>query len=233
VLIHIEVQTTRESDFPERIYVYNYRIFDHYNVAVASLVVLADDDLNWRPNEFHHCVFDCEAGIRFNPVKLLDFASHEAMLEASTNPFAKVVLAHLKTMQTHDKPADRHTWKVRLVRGLYDLGFNAKDVGELRRIIDWMMELPPPLRAVYTHDLAKFQQERRMPFITSEEHVAAERAARKAIEAVLDVRFGEEGLKLMPEIREIYGEEQLEAILKAVKTLPNLDEARQLWAPKS
>src|SRR5437868_1264899 len=48
-LIHVEVQTTCDADFPQRMYVYNYRIFDRYNRAVASLAVLADDDADWRP----------------------------------------------------------------------------------------------------------------------------------------------------------------------------------------
>src|SRR5947209_19238484 len=101
VLIHVEVQTAREAEFPRRMYVYNYRIFDRYNRPVASLAVLADDDPSWRPDEFRQSLFGCEAGIRFRPVKLLDFAAYEAMMEASTNPFAKVVLAHLKARETH------------------------------------------------------------------------------------------------------------------------------------
>jgi hypothetical protein len=99
-------------------YVYNYRIFDRYNRPVASLAVLADDDPAWRPTGFRNSLFGCEAGLRFPVVKLLDFAAQEAVLEASTNPFAKVVLAHLKARETHGNPADRHAWKLRLVRGL-------------------------------------------------------------------------------------------------------------------
>jgi hypothetical protein len=37
VLIHVEVQTTRDAEFPLRMYVYHYRIFDRYNKPVASL----------------------------------------------------------------------------------------------------------------------------------------------------------------------------------------------------
>ena len=33
VLIHVEVQTTRDAEFPRRMYVYNYRVFDRYNRA--------------------------------------------------------------------------------------------------------------------------------------------------------------------------------------------------------
>jgi hypothetical protein len=45
------------------------------------------------------------------------------------------------------------------------------------------------------------------------------------------VRFGDEGLKLMPEIHEIYEEEKLAAILKALETVASPDEVRQLWSP--
>ena len=63
VLVHVEVQTTREPEFPQRMYVYNHRIFDRYNRPVASLAVLADDDPNWRPGEFRNSLFGCEVGI--------------------------------------------------------------------------------------------------------------------------------------------------------------------------
>src|SRR5438270_230122 len=76
------------------------------------------------PPDFRSSLFGCEAGLRFPAVKLLDLAAHEAMLEASSNPFAQVVLAHLKARQTHGDPAGRHAWKVRLVRGLYERGFS-------------------------------------------------------------------------------------------------------------
>lgn len=231
MLIHVEVQTTRDAEFPRRMYVYNYRVFDRYNRPVASLAVLADDDPDWRPTDFHSNLFGCEAGIRFPAVKLLDFAAHEAMLEVSTNPFAQVVLAHLKARQTHGDPADRHAWKVRLVRNLYEHGFSAKDVRELFRVIDWMMELPPPLQDVFWQDVDKIQEEKRMPYVTSVERVGLRRGMRLGIESMLRFRFGDEGLKLMPEIREIHEEETLRAILKALETANSLDEVRRLWSP--
>jgi hypothetical protein len=230
VLIHVEVQTTRDADLPRRIYVYNYRVFDRYNRPVASLAVLADDDPNWRPTEFRNTLFGCEAGLRFPAVKLLDFAAQEAVLEASTNPFAKVVLAHLKARQTHGDATDRHAWKIRLVRGLYERGFSAKDVRELFRVIDWMMVLPPMLATVFWEDVAKIQEETRMPFITTPERVGHCRGLRRGIESLLKVRFAEQGLALMPEIREIYEEDKLEAILEALETAASPDDVRRLWA---
>ncbi len=231
VLIHVEVQTAREAEFPRRMYVYNYRIFDRYNRAVASLAVLADDDSPWRPTEFRTELFGCEAGIRFPAVKLLDFAAHEAELEASSNPFSKVVLAHLKALQTRNNPADRHVWKLRLVRGLYERGFSAQDVRELFRLIDWMMELPQALKTVFWQDVETFQEERRMPFISTPEWVGVQRGIRRSIESVLKLKFGEEGPKLMPELKDIYDEERLLAILNGICTANTLEEVRRLWTP--
>jgi hypothetical protein len=230
VLIHIEVQTACDPDFPQRMFVYNYRIFDRYNRPVASLAVLADDDPAWRPAEFRQSLFGCEAGIRFRPVKLLDFAAKEEVLEASGNPFAKVVLAHLKARATQGDAAARHAWKIRLVRGLYDRGFKAKDIRELFRVIDWMMQLPPALDKEFWQELDRFQEERRMPFVTSIERLGQCKGLRKGIEALLQVRFGDEGLKLMPEISEIHEEERLEAILTALKTAASTAEIRRLWS---
>ena len=164
-------------------------------------------------------------------MKLLDLAADEAVLEASVNPFAQVVLAHLKARQTHDDPAGRHAWKVRLVRGLYERGFSPKDVRELFRLIDWLMELPPALNTVFWQGVDKIQKERRMPYVSSIERVGRSDGLRKGIESVLRIRFGEEGLKLMPEIQEVYDEEQLQAILKALETAASPDEVRQLWSP--
>jgi hypothetical protein len=70
-----------------------------------------------------------------------------------------------------------------------------------------------------------------MPFITTPERVGYRWGLRRGIESLLRVRFGEAGLKLMPEIEEIHEDEQLKAILKALETATSPDEVRRLWAP--
>src|SRR5262249_29004474 len=142
VLIHIEVQTRRQRGFGRRMFVYNSRIADRYNRDVVSVAVLADDDPNWRPVGYEWEVWGCEKRLVVPTVKLRDYAEREAELEESRNPFAKVVLAHLKALETRRDPETRRSWKFRLVRGLYERGFSAEDVRQLFRFIDWLMELP-------------------------------------------------------------------------------------------
>ncbi|HVS39064.1 MAG TPA: hypothetical protein VMS17_26130 [Gemmataceae bacterium] len=153
------------------------------------------------------------------------------MLEASTNAFAPVVLAHLKARQTHGDPAGRHAWKVRLARGLYERGFSPKDVRELFRVIDWLMELPPALSRSFWQNVDEIQKEGRMPYVTSIQRVGRCEGLCRGIESVLRIRFGEAGLQLMPEIQQVYEEEKLLAILKALETAASPDEVRRLWAP--
>lgn len=57
MLIHIEVQAQRDASFARRVYDYNYRINKEYGQAVASLVVLADEDPKWRPHTYHADMF--------------------------------------------------------------------------------------------------------------------------------------------------------------------------------
>ena len=57
-------------------------------------------------------------------VKLLDYAADVPALETNPNPFAAVVLAHLKTRETRQDPDARCLWKVRLIKGLYERGLS-------------------------------------------------------------------------------------------------------------
>jgi hypothetical protein len=232
LLIHVEVQAWKEGDFPRRMYVYNYRIFDRYDQEVVSLAILADDDPAWRPSQFSYGRWGFRAGIDFPVVKLLDYAPHWQALEADPNPFATVVLAHLKTLETKKAPADRQAWKVRLVKGLYERGLSAEDVRELFRFIDWLIDLPKPLDKLFWQEITTYQEAKRMPFITTPERIGLEKGLLEGIEVVLEVKLGEEGLKLLPEIREIQDHEVLRKVLRAIKTASNPDDVRQVWVRK-
>lgn len=73
LLIHVEVQSQEEDDFPKRMFVYNYRIFDRYDRSVASLAILGDDNIEWRPNQFGYDLFGCKVDFQFPVIKLLDY----------------------------------------------------------------------------------------------------------------------------------------------------------------
>ena len=75
VLVHTEIQGTREPDFPKRMYVYNYRLFDRYDRPVVSLAVLGDASPTWRPMRYEQSLWGCRVGIEFPVVKLRDYVA--------------------------------------------------------------------------------------------------------------------------------------------------------------
>ncbi len=106
LLIHVEVQGQRERGFAERMFVYYYRIRDRRHRPVVSLAVLCDEHPDWRPDRFVYNNLDCELDFRFPMVKLIDYRPDEAALEHSANPFAAVILAQLKVLETRHVARD-------------------------------------------------------------------------------------------------------------------------------
>jgi hypothetical protein len=229
LLIHIEVQAQRERDFPKRMYIYNYRIFDRYEREVISLAILADEDPTWRPSHYGYSRWGFRTRMEFPTIQLLDYAANEPALEADPNPFTVVVLAHLKTLQTRQAPAQRQVWKVRLIKGLYERGLDAEDIRQLFRLIDWIMELPKPLDKLFWQEVTQYQEEKRMPFITTPERIGLEKGLLEGIEVSLKIKFGAAGLELMPEIRELQDHEVLRTVLQAIETAANPDALRRVW----
>jgi hypothetical protein len=120
ILVHIEVQSQEDSDFAERMFVYNYRCFDRYRKPVISLAVLGDERPNWRPSSYGYDLGGCRVGIEFPIAKLIDYETQWEELDQSRNPFVVVVMAHLKTKATTGQPQQRKQWKWTLVRKLFE-----------------------------------------------------------------------------------------------------------------
>ena len=181
VLIHIEVQGQTEPDFAKRMYTYNYRLFDRYDRQVVSLAVLGDENSGWRPSEFSYALWDCEVSLRFPTFKLLDYAARWNALEASRNPFAVVVMAHIKAQETRGDFAQRFEWKFRLFKGLYERGFSKRDILELFRFIDWLLWLPDELTQKFCQSAIGYEDEKHMPYVTSIERLGRQEGLKEGL----------------------------------------------------
>lgn len=165
ILIHVEVQSQKDSDFPRRMWVYNYRIYDRYAVPVLSLAVLADADAGWRPNEYRRAFLGCQLSLTFPIVKTLDWRDRLEELERLENPFAILLAAHLHAQGAGPTSQKRLDSKLQLVRNLYDRGLTRARILELFNCMDWFMALSPSLEDDFSHELTKLEDEKRMPLM--------------------------------------------------------------------
>ena len=171
LLIHIEIQGYEQKTFPERMYTYNYRIFDKFRRAVISLALLTDTNPNFRPNEYNRSRLGCEAILRYPLVKIIDYRNRIDELEASANPFAIIVKAFLKTLETEGQVQERYKWKKRFLLEIYQQGMTRKTLLAIYRFIDWIMKLPKAFDEKLYQEMQIIKEAKAMPYITTAERI--------------------------------------------------------------
>ncbi len=110
---------------------------------------------------------------------------------------------------------------------MFERGFGADVIRQLLRFIDWMMELPPALDRLCQEEIYTFEQERRMPYVTSFERHGRREGFYTLIEEILQAKFGDEGVSLMAEVRAQQDEEKLKAVGRAAGPATSLDDVRR------
>jgi len=146
--------------------------------------------------------------LRFPIVKLIDYEDQWDTLDGSDNPFAVVIMAHLKTRH---QPEQRLQWKFHLVKRLYTIGYSREDILELYRFIDWLLALPDELEHDFRQQLMHYEDAMSTPYITSIERSAIKKgmekgqeqglaAERKLLYRLVYRRFGEPGAEQIAEL---------------------------------
>jgi hypothetical protein len=149
LLLHIEVQHSKDEDFAERMFTYFYRIYDRYCQDIASMAVLADKDLNWRPNQYHRKVWGSEITRTFEIVKLMDFKSKKKELLKNDNPFALIVLIQLAALETKADDENRLLTKLEFFRYLHQHGWSMEKAMNVYRFLDILLSLNPKFEIQY------------------------------------------------------------------------------------
>jgi hypothetical protein len=226
IYIHIEVQGTKQAEFSERMFVYNYRIYDRYRRPVASMAILVDEYVNWRPDHFCYSVLGSETSIRFPIAKLTDYHDQLEALKASENSFAIVTATHILTQQTRKNDNERYEAKQLLVRLLYQRKWDKQRVIDLFRVIDWMMKLPEELEQKLWHEIETIEENEKMQYVTSVERMAIAKGVvqgeSKMLRKLLEHRFGDLPAWVSDKLASA-DEQDLERWGQAVLTEPTLD----------
>jgi hypothetical protein len=198
-----------------------------------SVAILADEQADWRPDRFTQELWGCTIEMRYPVVKLLDWRERDAELARSTNPFAVVVQAHLAAHATREAVEARAQAKVRLIRGLYARGYERAQVLELLRLIDWLVALPIEQERIVEQELAKIEEDERMAYVTSWERIGQDRGRvqglLEGLAVALELKFGADGVALLPELRQIADPEVLQQVAERIKTATSIDDLRQVY----
>jgi len=155
ILIHIEVQISRDGTFAERMFVYFYRLYDKFQKEIISLAILGDDNPNWRPDHFETEKHGCRIALDFPIVKLTDYRDRLAELETSDNPFALVVAIHLASLETKKDLEKRFSLKKHYLKLLIAKGWDSDDIRKFFRFMDYVLSLPEYLDRKLEEDVSK------------------------------------------------------------------------------
>ncbi len=222
ILIHIEVQGSRESGFSERMYVYNYRTFDKYRRKVVSIALLIDGSPGFRPDRFRSELFGCEVRFTYPVIKLLDFDHPE--LEKADNLFAVITRVQLAKIKSENDPDKRYSFRLDLTKELYSREYSKEQIIRLYRFIDYVLKLPEPEALQFNKEMKLFEEAQTMPYMSTIERMAREKGllqgiqqgmsegveqgrtrgqlekAQEAVLEVLEVRFGNVPFAMKEEI---------------------------------
>jgi predicted transposase YdaD len=239
VLLHVEVQAQRDPDFPRRMFDYHSRICQRYQRPVASLAILADEHPNWKPARFQQALWGCESQLRFPVCKLLDLARNETRLLRNPNPFAIVVLAQIKALQTKGLLRQRRPWKTTLARLGYERNYPKRTILDLFSFVDWIIVLPQKLEREFDREHAQYEDSKSMKYVTNiERRGRAEgraegrtegraEALRTAALDFLEARFGELPYELREELQALDSEAMLQRLPRLAAVVTDLDDFRR------
>ncbi|MDY6803091.1 MAG: hypothetical protein SXA11_04700 [Cyanobacteriota bacterium] len=234
ILIHIEVQSQYETEFAQRMFVYNYRAFDLYRKPVIGLAILGDNRPSWKPNSYSYGLKKSQMKYEFAVQKLLDYQWEE--LERNPNPFAIVVMAHLKTQSTTKNLLERAEWKWELIKSLYERGYAKYEIANLFKFMDKMMTVTPELQEQIKIKIRQYEAERKVPFLSTMEEMAEKRGAektakstnKKSIINLLQKRFGELPETLKESVNKIEEISVLEKLLLETVSVSSAEEFEEL-----
>jgi hypothetical protein len=91
------VQGQPQKTFPERMYIYNYRIRDRYNRRVVAWAILTDKNKRFVPNQYKESYLGTSITYQYNIYKVI--SQNEQLLRESNNPFAIVILTVLLALK--------------------------------------------------------------------------------------------------------------------------------------
>ena len=115
----------------------------------------------------------------------------------------------------------------------------AEQVRQLFGLLDWMLQLPEGLDRQFREEIERFEEERRMPYVTSIERLARaegreerrEEGMVETIAVLLEAKFRAAGKRLVPRVRALRDVDKLRALTRTLASAETVDEVKALLRP--
>ena len=78
-------------------------------------------------------------------------------------------------------------FKLNLSKSLYRRGWAKQEIIDLYRFIDWIMALPDDLEKAYHRELTKYEEETKMPYVTTAERIGREEGRKETARNLLQL----------------------------------------------
>ncbi len=180
VLLHVEIQGYADEKFAERVWNYKNLIQRKYRQQVLSFAVLTDLEEDFRPREYRWEFEEHLELYRFPSVKILDYWQKWEELEGEKNPFAVVVMAHLKAQRLRDRPIDLKEARLELLKLLFKGGYEREFMIRLIQFMEGLVRLPPVEEAEYQAEAQKLAEEDvKMALVSVFERIAKQEGLRE------------------------------------------------------
>ncbi|BAZ05789.1 DUF4351 domain-containing protein [Calothrix sp. NIES-3974] len=164
-IIHVEHQSSSQSDFNARMFVYFARLHEKYGLPIYPIVIYSHDSPrtpeptcytvefpDWKVLEFNYRV------VQLNQLDWRDFVS-------TPNPVASALIAKMR-MDRQERPRV----KLSSLQLLVSLGLNPAQIEQISQFIDVYLDLNPQEEAIFRQQLASIeptQEEEVMEIVTS------------------------------------------------------------------
>jgi len=236
--LHIEIQSFEEREFSRRVALCNYRLRAAIGEEVISLVILADLNPRWKPEEYRHERLGCEIVFRFPCCKLLEILPR---IENDCSFPALAARAQIEALQTSAHPDKRLAARWKLTRKLYEVGWKKEEIYEAFRLLSWMMKLPDTEYLIYKKKVITYEKEKLMhtaPLLDFEIYAMKEglkkglkqgrqeglkEGQQKMILELLELRFGDVPKGLAEAVRAIHKTRPLEDLFRTAATCASME----------
>ena len=200
VLIHIEVQGYRDPKFSERMFIYFYRIYDKFKRDILSIAVFADPFKRYKPDRFNYRFYTTKLEFQYQVYKVIEQDDEE--LKKSDNPFALVVLAAKRSLESRGDEEKRFRFKRELVRLMLEKGYSREEILAIFRFLDGILALTDFEKEKIIYNELRSKEVEKMTYVTNFERLAIEKG--KQIGMLQEARYSvldalEEKFSVVPE----------------------------------